>query len=63
MKIISCLNTKKVTEMDQVHAKFLEKAVGALAYSMSKIINLPVRLSVFSKKCKISMLKPLFRKS
>ena len=43
-------------------AKFLKKAANVLAYPLSKIVNLLVKLSVFLEEGKIAKLKPLFKK-
>ena len=40
--------------MAQIHAKFLREAADVLAYPMSKVINLSVKLSVFLEEHKIS---------
>lgn len=48
--------------MDQIPAKFLKEAGDVLAYPLSRIVNLSVRLSVFLEECKIAKLKPLFKK-
>ena len=48
--------------MDRIPAKFVKEAADVLAYSLSKIINLLIKLTVFSLECKFSLPKPLFKK-
>ena len=48
--------------MDQIPAKFLKEVGDVLAYPLSRIVNLSVRLSVFLEECKIAKLEPLFKK-
>ena len=43
-KILSCLNVNKDARIDQIPAKFLKEAAHVLAYPLSKIINLSVKL-------------------
>ena len=59
-KFLPCINTNKVTGLDQISAKFLKKAAYVLAYPFAK--NLSVKLSVFLEEYKIAKLKPLFQK-
>ena len=59
-KFLPCINTNKVTGLDQISAKFLKKAANVLAYPFAK--NLSVKLSVFLEEYKIAKLKPLFQK-
>ena len=59
-KFLPCINTSKVTGLDQISAKFLKKAAYVLAYPFAK--NLSVKLSVFLEEYKIAKLKPLFQK-
>ena len=49
-EIKSYLNTillKYILAMDQIPAKFLEKAADALAYTLTKIISLSVKLYMY----------------
>ena len=46
-EIKSYLNTNEVLAMDQIPAKFLEKAADALAYTLTKIISLSVKLYMY----------------
>ena len=48
--------------MDRIPAKFVKEAPDVLAYSLSKIINLLIKLTVFPLECKFSRPKPLFKK-
>ena len=44
------VNTNKAAGMDQISAKFPKEAAGMLAYPLSRIIDLSVKLSVFPKE-------------
>ena len=48
--------------MDQTPAKSLEEAAGVLAYPLSRIINVMVKLSIFTEESEIAKLKLLFKK-
>ena len=61
-KILSCLSLNKAAGIDQISAKFLKEAADVLAYLLSEIINLLVKLSAFPKKCKVAKLNLLFKK-
>lgn len=60
-KTLSCLNTNKDADMDQIPSNFLEKAVDVLAYPFAKTIYLSVKLFVFPGECKITRLKTLLK--
>ena len=49
-KNLSCVNTNKAAGMDQISAKFPKEAADMLAYPLSRIIDLSVKLSVFPKE-------------
>ena len=53
----------KTLGMDQVAAKLVKLAADVSLYSLSRIINLSVHLSVFSEGCKIARLRPLSKKA
>ena len=53
---------KKTAEMGQILANFLTESAYEIAYPLSEIINLLVKLSIFPEACRIAKLKPLFRK-
>ena len=61
-KILLSLDTSKVAGMDQIPAKFLRDGAQVLALPLRNIINLSIKLSTFSKECKIDKLKPIFKK-
>ena len=61
-KILSCSSVNKAAGIDQIPAKILKEAADVLAYPLSEIINLLVKLSTFPKKCKIAKLNILFKK-
>ena len=52
----------KAAAMDQVSTKFPKETADVLAYSLSRMINLSVKLFAFPE-CKIATLKLLFKKS
>lgn len=51
IKLLSGLNTNKAVRMDEVPIKFLRQVPDALAYPLSRIINLFAEISVFSDAC------------
>ena len=53
----------KVAGIDQIPVKLLKEAADVLAYPLSKIINLSVKLSVLPEESKVAKLKPLFKKA
>ena len=48
--------------MDQIPENFLRDGAKVLALYLRNIINLSIKLSTFSKECKIAKLKPIFKK-
>lgn len=52
----------KVAGMEQIPAKFQNKAADVFAYRFSRIINLLAKLSMFPEESEIAKLKPLFKK-
>ena len=48
--------------MDEISPKFLKDDPEVLAKPICDIINLSVKLSTFTDKCKIAKLTPLFKK-
>ena len=53
---------KKATGMGQIPAKLLTEAVYVLAYPLSGIINILVKLSIFPEVCRFAKPKSLFKK-
>ena len=58
---MSCLNTSKAAVKDQIPAKFQKYIADVLASLVIKIMKLSVKVSTFSKECKIK-LKSLLKK-
>ena len=52
----------KVAGMEQIPAKFQNKAADVFAYRFSRIINLLAKLSMFPEEYEIAKLKPIFKK-
>lgn len=52
----------KVAGMEQIPAKFQNKAADVFANPFSRILNLLAKLSMFPEEYEIAKLKPLFRK-
>ena len=48
--------------MDKIPAKFLRNGAEALAFPLTNMINLSIKLSTFPEWCKIAKLKPMFKK-
>ena len=61
-KILLSLDTSKAAGMDQIPAKLLRDGAEVLALSLRNIINLSIKLSTFPEECKITKLKPIFKK-
>ena len=60
---MTCLNVSKTAAMGQIPAKRLKEAADILVYSLSKIINLLVKISIFPKECNITVLKHYLRRA
>ena len=61
-KILHSLDTSKAAGMNQIPAKFLRNGAEVLALPLRNIINLSIKLSTFPEECKITKLKPIFKK-
>ena len=61
-KLLSCLDISKAPGIDEIPSRFLKDGTEILTKPISDIINLSIKLSTFSDKCKIATLIPLFRK-
>ena len=62
LKIILNLDLSKASGIDKISAKFIKDGATVLALPISQIFNLSIKLSSFPDDCKISKLKPLFKK-
>ena len=61
-KILLSLDASKAAGMDQIPAKFLRDCAEVLAFPLRNKINLSIKLSTFPEECKITKLKPIFKK-
>ena len=61
-KLLSCLDVFKAPGMDEISPRFLRDGAEVLAKPICDIINLSIKLSTFSDKCKIAKLTPIFKK-
>ena len=57
-----CVILNKAAGINQIPAKCLQKAANMLAYPLSQIMGLSVKLSLFPKECNIANLKQLLGK-
>ena len=62
LKIILNLDLFKASGIDKISAKCIKDGATVLALPISQIFNLSIKLSSFPDDCKISKLKPLFKK-
>ena len=61
-KILACLDTSKAPGRDGISSKFLKDGAEVLALPLCNLVNLSIKQFLFSYKCKIAKLKPLFKK-
>ena len=61
--ILKSLNLSKAVGIDKLSGKFLKDGAGILARPISQICNLSVKLSSFSRSCKIAKIKPLLKRA
>ena len=61
-KLLCCLDASEAPGMDEISPKFLKDGADVLAKPICDIINLSIKLSTFSDKCKIAKLTPIFKK-
>ena len=62
LKCFSNLNKNKTSGSNNLSGKFLKDTTTALAKSIFQLCNLPMKYSISSSDCKITKLKPLFKK-
>ena len=60
--ILTGLNSSKTAGIDNSSGKFLKDGVHVLARPISQLCNLSIKLSSFPRSCKITKVKPLFKK-
>ena len=57
------LNPSKAAGIDNLSGKFLKDGTHVLARPISQLCNLSLKLNSFPKSCKITRVKPLFKKA
>ena len=62
-KILACLDSSKAPGLDGMYSKFLKDGAEILALPLCNLVNLSIKQSLFPDQCKITKLKPLFKKS
>ena len=62
-KISEDINPTKSAGLDKLTGKFLRDGASVLAAPISDLCNLSISLSVFPDDCKITKLKPIYKKS
>ena len=60
--LLQSCNVNKTAGIDDVSDRFLKDGAGVLAIPITQICNLSIKLSHFSKDCKVAKLKPLYTK-
>ena len=59
---MSCLNIYQVVGLAKIPAKFMKEVTDVLAYPLSRITNVSVKVSLIPEECTIVNIKPLFEK-
>ena len=62
LSILKGLNPSKAAGIDNLSGKFLKDGAHVLARPMSQLCNLSIKLNSFPRSCKITKVKPLFKK-
>ena len=62
LKIIQNLDSSKASGIDKISVRFIKDGAVVLAMPISQIFNLSIKTSSFPDDCKISKLKPLYKK-
>ena len=61
-KILVCLDSSKVSGLDEISSKFLKDGAEVLALLLCNLVNLSIKQSLFPDQHKIAKLKSLFKK-
>ena len=61
-KILACLDESKTPGLDGISSKFLRDSAEVLALPLCNLGNLSLKHSLFPDQCKVTKLKPLFKK-
>ena len=62
LKILDDINPTKAVGVDKIGGRFLKDGATVLANPIKNLCNLSIKLSKFPEKCKIALLKPLYKK-
>ena len=62
LKLLTDTNPEKAAGLDNLSGKFFKDAAVVLALPISKLCNLSIKRSKLPLDCKISKLKPLYKK-
>ena len=63
LKILKELKNNKATGLDNLAGRFLKDGSNILCIPIAKICNLTIKLAFFSDKCKITKIKPFYKKA
>ena len=61
-KILACLESSRTPGLEEISSKFLKDGTEVLALPLINIVNLSIKQPLFPGQCKITKLKPLFKK-
>ena len=61
--ILAFLDASKAPGLDGISPKFLKDGTEDLALPLCDLVNLAIKQSLFPDQCKITKLKPLFKKA
>ena len=62
LNILKELKTKKTTGIDNLTGRFLKDSSDTCYTSLARIWNLSIKLAFFPDKCKVTKIKPLYKK-
>ena len=62
LKLLEDINPAKSIGIDKIEGRFLKDGATVLAAPIKYLCNLSISLSSFPEKCKIAILKPLYKK-
>ena len=62
LSILKGLNPSKAADIDNLCGKFLKDSAHVLAWPISQLFNLSIKLNSFPRSCKIAKVTPLFKK-
>ena len=62
LKLLEDINAARSMDIDKIGGRFLKDGATVLAAPINNFFNLSISLSSFPEKCKIAILKPLYKK-